>query len=388
MSRADWSFLEHLLEEGQEYSTGVGRVWLTVLFLFRMLVLGTAAESAWDDEQADFVCNTKQPGCTAVCYDKAFPISHFRYFVLQVIFVSTPTIFYFGYVAIKAGKDKIKEEQKDGKQAEDAGGSKRGEIVVIERANEDGRESNTGEKQKKDGGAKGRAADKPPDAPKLKGRLLCAYAFSIFLKVLLEVGFIVGLWFLYGGFFLKEKFECKRSPCPHTVDCFVSRPTEKTIFTIYTQVIAAISVLLNLVELLHLLQLAITYHLEKRYRTQDQVCLPRSGQIPGRKRTPELQAGVSQTHKAGNHVDSHVNLSTQPEAACYPKPCESHRNLAIEVNWDPGEAGTDMLPSYVNCMEAMRTSHSSRAQYKKHAHHPERNTQGAHKGHSKQKYYV
>lgn len=112
MSRADWSFLEHLLEEGQEYSTGIGRVWLTVLFLFRMLVLGTAAESAWDDEQADFVCNTRQPGCTSVCYDKAFPISHFRYFVLQVIFVSTPTIFYFGYVAIRVRNDQKKEDEK------------------------------------------------------------------------------------------------------------------------------------------------------------------------------------------------------------------------------------------------------------------------------------
>lgn len=258
MSRADWSFLEHLLEEGQEYSTGIGRVWLTVLFLFRMLVLGTAAESAWDDEQADFVCNTKQPGCTAVCYDKAFPISHFRYFVLQVIFVSTPTIFYFGYVAIKAGKDKKKEEQTDEKQAEEGGGSNKNNKNVTK--------NNAEEKEKKDGGAKGRKADKA-DSSKLKGRLLCAYAFSILLKVLLEVGFIVGLWFLYGGLFLVAKFECKRLPCPHTVDCFVSRPTEKTIFTIYTQVIAAISVLLNVIELLHLLQLAISHRLEKRYRT-------------------------------------------------------------------------------------------------------------------------
>uniref|UniRef100_A0A3Q0R580 Gap junction protein n=1 Tax=Amphilophus citrinellus TaxID=61819 RepID=A0A3Q0R580_AMPCI len=181
----------------------IGRVWLTVLFLFRMLVLGTAAESAWDDEQADFVCNTLQPGCTAVCYDNAFPISHFRYFVLQVIFVSTPTIFFFGYVAVRAGKERRKEDEK---QAEEGDSS---------------------------------------EAPKLKGRLLGAYAFSIILKVLLEVGFIVGLWFLYDGFFIAPKFECSKNPCPHMVDCFVSRPTEKTIFTIYTQVIAVISLKLN-----------------------------------------------------------------------------------------------------------------------------------------------
>lgn len=387
MSRADWSFLEHLLEEGQEYSTGIGRIWLTVLFLFRMLVLGTAAESAWDDEQADFVCNTKQPGCTSVCYDKAFPISHFRYFVLQVIFVSTPTIFYFGYVAIKARKDKKEGEVKDEKQAEEGGGSKRDEIV-INRDNKSVTENNAVEEEKEEGGGKARKADHSPDAPKLKGRLLCAYAFSILLKVLLEVGFIVGLWFLYGGFFLVAKFECKRVPCPHTVDCFVSRPTEKTIFTIYTQVIAAISVFLNLIELLHLLQLAIAHHQVKHYRIRHQVCLPRSEQVPARKETLELQTGVSQSYKAGSHVSSHVNLPMQGEATCYPNPCESYRDLAVEMNWGSGEAGTDLLPSYVNCMEAMRTSHSPRAHYKKHAHNTGKNTKGAHKGHSKLKHYV
>ncbi|KAM9340146.1 gap junction alpha-4 protein [Symphorus nematophorus] len=374
MSRADWSFLENLLEEGQEYSTAIGRVWLTVLFLFRILVLGTAAESAWDDEQADFVCNTLQPGCTAVCYDRAFPISHFRYFVLQVIFVSTPTIFYFGYVAIRFGK---KEEVNDEKQAEEGdGGSKRGEIVI---------EKDNNATEKEDNGGKGRKIGKaPPEALKLKGRLLCAYAFSILLKVLLEVGFIAGLWFLYDGFFIKDKFECKGFPCPHTVDCFVSRPTEKTIFTIYTQVIAAISLLLNLVELLHLLQLAITHRLEKRYRRELQDYLPQAERVTVQEETPELQMEASQPYKASNHVE----LPIQGVAPCYSNPCESYGDLAIEVNWGPGEAASDLLPSYVNCMGAMRTAGSPRVIYKKHAHHTETNTKGVHKGHTKQKHYV
>ncbi|XP_041811212.1 gap junction protein alpha 4 [Chelmon rostratus] len=385
MSRADWSFLEHLLEEGQEYSTGIGRVWLTVLFLFRMLVLATAAESAWDDEQADFVCNTLQPGCMAVCYDKAFPISHFRYFVLQVIFVSTPTIFYFGYVAIRVGRDANEGEEQDEEQAKaGGGGSKRGEIVTV-KDNSYVAKDNAEDKEKQGDLGKGRRAEKaPPEVPKLKGRLLCAYAFSILVKVLLEVGFIAGLWFLYDGFFIAAKFECKGFPCPHTVDCFVSRPTEKTIFTIYTQVIAAVSLLLNLLELLHLLQLAISHRLEKRYRAQRQDYLPRAQQATAREEPPELQAEASQLYKAGSHVD----LPVQGEATCYSNPCESYGDLAIEVIWGPGEAGSDVLPSYVNCMEAMRTTHSPRVHYKKHAQHTGKNTKVAHKGHLKQKHYV
>ncbi|XP_008293308.1 gap junction alpha-4 protein-like [Stegastes partitus] len=382
MSRADWSFLEHLLEEGQEYSTAVGRVWLTVLFLFRMLVLGTAAESAWDDEQDDFTCDTRQPGCTAVCYDRAFPISHFRYFVLQVIFVSTPTIFYFAYVAVRAGKDRRTEEAKDGKQAEEGNGrSKKGDIVK-ERLDTKVIEEKAEEKEKE---KKGRKTDKPPpEAPKLKGRLLCAYAFSILLKVLLEVGFIVGLWFLYNGFFIEAKFECRGFPCPHIVDCYVSRPTEKTIFTIYTQVIAAVSLLLNVIELFHLLQLAVSHRLEKRYRAERLDYLPRAEQEPARRQTPELQAEVSEPYKAG----SHVQLPSQGEAVGYSNPCESYGDAAIEVNWGPGESGTDLLPSYVNCMGAMRTTHSPRIHYKKHAHHTGKNPKSVHKGHSKQKHYV
>ncbi|XP_031581969.1 gap junction protein alpha 4 [Oreochromis aureus] len=377
MSRADWSFLEHLLEEGQEYSTAIGRVWLTVLFLFRMLVLGTAAESAWDDEQADFVCNTIQPGCTAVCYDKAFPISHFRYFVLQVIFVSTPTIFYFGYVAIRAGKERRQDEEKQAEEGS-AGGRKNGEVHT-----ERGDITKKEEPGKEKSGVKGRRLEKSPEVPKLKGRLLGAYAFSILLKVLLEVGFIVGLWFLYDGFFIAPKFECKKNPCPHTVDCFVSRPTEKTIFTIYTQVIAAISLLLNLIELLHLLQLAIAYRLEKR-SAQQQDYLPRPEREPVRQKTPELQTEASQAYKVGSHIE----LPVQSEAARCPNSCESYGDMPIEVNWGTGDAGSDALPSYVNCMGAMRKTHSPRVHYKKHAHHTGKTTKGAHKGHSKQKHYV
>lgn len=60
------------------------QVWLTILFIFRILVLGTAAESSWGDEQEDFDCDTEQPGCENVCYDRAFPIAHIRYWVIYI----------------------------------------------------------------------------------------------------------------------------------------------------------------------------------------------------------------------------------------------------------------------------------------------------------------
>ncbi|XP_029588713.1 gap junction alpha-6 protein-like [Salmo trutta] len=406
MSRADWSFLEHLLEEGQEYSTGVGRVWLTVLFLFRMLVLGTAAESAWDDEQNDFVCNTKQPGCTAVCYDKAFPISHYRYFVLQVIFVSTPTIFYFGYVAFRAAKEKKEEEGEENKRSEEGGGGgERRERGGVKKNGEKKREVRKGEEiEELEEEKRGRRKEVKalPEVPKLKGRLLCAYAASILLKVLLEVGFIVGLWYLY-GFVIPARFECVRDPCPHTVDCFVSRPTEKTIFTIYTQTIAGVSLLLNLAELLHLLQLAITHHLEKRY-AQEQYTFPG---IAGVRFQPGASGLEMEMHQASPYQEKgHLHLPMRE--ASYSKPSESYVDLDETSYAKPSEsyldlvsgAGMDhdgdLLPSYLNYMGAMRTTHSSgrATRHTTHTHsnkhsksaqkgHSNKHSKGAQKGHSK-----
>uniref|UniRef100_A0A8B9LCA0 Gap junction protein n=1 Tax=Astyanax mexicanus TaxID=7994 RepID=A0A8B9LCA0_ASTMX len=359
MSRGDWGFLERLLIEGQEYSTNVGRVWLTVLFLFRMLVLGTAAESAWDDEQSDFVCNTKQPGCEEVCYDQAFPLSHFRYFVLQVIFVSTPTIFYFGYVALKTGKEQKPTEQtvEEQRGRQNVGKSKHSKLEVIKE--EDEEDEKQVEKKTK----------RQEEPPKLKGRMLGAYAVSIVLKVVLEIGFIVGLWFLYGfGFIIPAQYECQRFPCPHTVDCFVSRPTEKTIFTIYTQVIALVSVLLNIVELLHLLQLAITHWLEKKYQSQG------LGTFREIERTPtELE--LTEVRAPSYEEKGHLFL---------PVGNDSYGQSGHEWTGSESYLTADMLPSYSNCIRNSNYRHHS----KKHAHSKKASKNDQKGKHSKDKHYV
>lgn len=87
----DWSKLYGVLEKVQASSSSWGKAWLALL-IFRILLLGTAVESAWGDEQSAFTCNTQQPGCHNVCYHKSFPISHMRLWVLQIIFVSLPTL--------------------------------------------------------------------------------------------------------------------------------------------------------------------------------------------------------------------------------------------------------------------------------------------------------
>ncbi|KAJ8008934.1 hypothetical protein DPEC_G00083570 [Dallia pectoralis] len=231
----DWNLLGSILEEVHIHSTIVGKIWLTILFIFRMLVLGVAAEDVWDDEQSEFVCNTDQPGCKNVCYDDAFPISLIRYWVLQIIFVSSPSLVYMGHALYRL---RALEKERHKKKAFLKAGLECSDPVHDERQRIE-RELRKLEEQKR--------VRKAP----LRGSLLRTYVFHILTRSVVEVGFIVGQYALY-GIRLDPLYKCERLPCPNSVDCFVSRPTEKSIFMIFMLVVAGVSLFLNLLEIFHL----------------------------------------------------------------------------------------------------------------------------------------
>lgn len=228
----DWSALGRLLDKVQAYSTAGGKVWLSVLFIFRILVLGTAVESAWGDEQSAFKCNTQQPGCENVCYDKSFPISHVRFWVLQIIFVSTPTLLYLAHVFYL-----MRKEQKLNRQEEEL------RTIQNDGADVDGPLKRIELKKFKHG-------LEEHGKVKMKGALLRTYVVSILFKSLFEIGFLLIQWYIY-GFSLSAVYTCERSPCPHRVDCFLSRPTEKTVFIIFMLVVSLVSLVLNGAELFY-----------------------------------------------------------------------------------------------------------------------------------------
>ncbi|XP_053237449.1 gap junction alpha-10 protein [Podarcis raffonei] len=235
MTMGDWNLLGSILEEVHIHSTIVGKIWLTILFIFRMLVLGVAAEDVWDDEQAEFICNTEQPGCSNICYDKAFPISLIRYWVLQVIFVSSPSLVYMGHALYRL---RALEKERQRKKAHLKAQLEEIELILEEHRRIE-RELRKLEEQKK--------VNKAP----LQGALLWTYILHILTRSVLEVGFMVGQYLLY-GFQMYPLYKCTRPPCPNTVDCFVSRPTEKTIFMVFMHSIAAVSLFLNVLEIVHL----------------------------------------------------------------------------------------------------------------------------------------
>lgn len=231
----DWNLLGSILEEVHIHSTIVGKIWLTILFIFRMLILGAAAEDVWEDEQAEFVCNTDQPGCKAVCYDRAFPISLIRFWVLQIIFVSAPSLVYMGHALYRIRTLEKERHRRRAQLKEELGEAE----VTLDDHKRIERELKRLDEHKK--------VKKAP----LRGSLLRTYIIHILIRSVVEVCFILGQYILY-GIRLEPLFKCERLPCPNSVDCYISRPTEKTIFMVFMIVIAGVSLFLNILEISHL----------------------------------------------------------------------------------------------------------------------------------------
>ncbi|CAG08240.1 unnamed protein product [Tetraodon nigroviridis] len=65
------------------------------------------------------------------------------------------------------------------------------------------------------------------------------------------------LYFIYDGFQMPRLVKCEQWPCPNKVDCFISRPTEKTVFTIFMAASSALCMVLNIAELVYLIVKAL-----------------------------------------------------------------------------------------------------------------------------------
>ncbi|CAL8295467.1 unnamed protein product [Merluccius merluccius] len=207
----NWAFLQGLLSGVNKYSTAFGRIWLSVVFIFRLMVFVVAAEKVWGDEQKDFDCNTRQPGCHNVCYDHFFPISHTRLWALQLIFVTCPSLLVVLHVAYREERER-KHRLKYGEGCQPL-------------------YDNTGKK---------------------RGGLWWTYFLSLLFKMVVEAVFIFLLFYIYEATFFPPLVKCREDPCPNVVDCYIARPTEKKIFTVFMVVTSFVCILLSICEVLYL----------------------------------------------------------------------------------------------------------------------------------------
>uniref|UniRef100_A0A672GRI9 Gap junction protein n=1 Tax=Salarias fasciatus TaxID=181472 RepID=A0A672GRI9_SALFA len=250
-----WSFLTRLLEEIHNHSTFVGKLWLTVLIVFRIVLTAVGGESIYYDEQSKFVCNSGQPGCENVCYDAFAPLSHVRFWVFQIILVAMPSLMYMGYAVNKIAR---LDEAKGGPRKICFGARQHRGIEETEEDQED--DPMIYEVPEIEPPKRPRDPLQPTPRPKIRhdGRtrirdegLMRVYVLQLVTRTVLEAGFLAGQYLLY-GFRVTPVFVCSLKPCPHSVDCFVSRPTEKTIFLRIMYGVTVLCLTLNVWEMLHL----------------------------------------------------------------------------------------------------------------------------------------
>ena len=79
------------------------------------------------------------------------------------------------------------------------------------------------------------------------------YICQLFFRTIFDAGFIYLQYRIYPyKFIIPEKYICEADPCPHRVDCFVSRPTEKTVFFIYFYIVAILCMIINILEVFYI----------------------------------------------------------------------------------------------------------------------------------------
>lgn len=65
-----FNVLDRVSSQISLYSTPIGQIWYLVIFIFRMFIVAVVGSTVYSDEQGNFRCDTNQPGCQNVCFNR------------------------------------------------------------------------------------------------------------------------------------------------------------------------------------------------------------------------------------------------------------------------------------------------------------------------------
>ncbi|CBY20502.1 unnamed protein product [Oikopleura dioica] len=262
-----WHFVERWLEKASQHATLVGKFWLTFLIVCRMVIIASIGDRVYADEQSEFKCNTQQPGCNNVCFNSFSPISHLRFWSFQILACAMPSIIFVIYSGHKAReKSKLESEAKKrqkerAQRHQDRGPTQASAPYSTSAAqpSQTPKRQSTWPKKDKRTRVKQHIHTAPlthrdPEITKIikkPNRHFRLYVVSTFVRLNLEFGFLYLQWHLF-GFEVPSTYKCKQNPCPNVVDCFPSRPQEKTIFLYFMFLFSILCCVLNVCEFLEL----------------------------------------------------------------------------------------------------------------------------------------
>ncbi|XP_044280946.1 gap junction delta-4 protein-like [Varanus komodoensis] len=210
--------------------TIIGKIWITHVILLRLIVILLVAYPVYQDEQFNFFCSTSEQHCRNICYDHFAPVSHSRFWVIETMSVLLPYAVFSAYVMHNVVRQVVKAYFLPDHQYKEINpflGQK-----VTKKSPEDASRRRIGH------GPNGMAI---PDFSR-------AYAIQLLLRLLIEVGFVVADYYIF-GFFVPKVYVCREFPCPFAVDCFISRPAEKFIMLVSMWIFRGFFLLLSLIDL-------------------------------------------------------------------------------------------------------------------------------------------
>ncbi|XP_044074290.1 gap junction delta-4 protein-like [Siniperca chuatsi] len=207
----------------------MGKTWWMLMLVLRLLVLLLAGFTLFSDEQERFICNTIQPGCSNVCFDVFAPVSVFRLWLFHLILLCLPHVLFATYVMHKV----LSHPSSGGFYSYRSRG---GSPFTLENSSS----------------SRELSLHKAPlhELPRewQVPRFYCAYFLVVVLRILIEVVFGAGQFFLF-GLSISKSFLCYEAPCTSGVECYISRPTEKTLMLNFMLGVVSLSILLSLVDL-------------------------------------------------------------------------------------------------------------------------------------------
>jgi len=275
--------VEKKVEGILKYSTPVGHLHHAVLFVGRFCTLNllTALHS---DDLREWKCDTVQPGCTQICNNHFSPISHIRFFNLQIIILTFPRlIFHLAATweeskAIEIDRSAKKQFTEEKKKYDDAKKKSpdNSETPLVELKEPE---------KPKDLKKKGMVQIHGPKGPRGKEDIIWTrpiarhYVAHLFAQLFLEIMFFLLLdlvqqfqhnslsGFNWSVLYVPEEYICDTSKisvsaCQATkqVTCFIPRSYDKTIFLWYHIIMSLISIILLVLDTVYTVQ----KHLRKK----------------------------------------------------------------------------------------------------------------------------
>ncbi|XP_054893456.1 gap junction delta-4 protein [Poeciliopsis prolifica] len=222
--------------------TLMGKVWLIVMIFLRVLILIFAGYPLYQDEQERFVCNTIQPGCANICYDLFSPVSLFRFWLVQLVTLCLPYIIFIIYVIHKVSNALSV-------ALNSTGHAKAFQLFKVHK-----------EQFNK------MCVNKVPLAVDQRGGLRCfagAYILHLLFRTLLEAGFGAAHYYMF-GFHIPRRFLCQHAPCTTQADCYISRPTEKTVMLNFMLAVAALSLFLDVLDFIWAVKRSLKHNTKRK----------------------------------------------------------------------------------------------------------------------------